>query len=94
METSAVISHAAAYAIAGTLRDCGMPVDVAEVKGRPGFTNCTGTQVLAAVLHLVAGGGLIGSELAEQPWLMVSFEESTSGLAGATTWSSLELGWK
>jgi hypothetical protein len=90
MET---ITRAQAWAIATVLNQASMDVEVKDHEDRPFFTNCSGAEVMAAVLSLVHEGGRIGEELAGKNWLMVAFEATPGFGAIERGFTSLELGW-
>ncbi|UXE04769.1 hypothetical protein QEH44_gp33 [Arthrobacter phage Shambre1] len=88
-ETAAKITHAQADLIASALRDAGMDTRVMAGSNRPIFTDCTGAQVMATVIALVARGELPLPFLIGQDWQTVSFEENDAD----GRWSSVELTW-
>lgn len=89
LETAATITRNQADAIATNLRHAGMDVRVRGDGAGPIFTNCTGAQVMATIVALVAAGELPLPFLIGQDWQTVSFEESSAD----GHWSSIELTW-
>ena len=88
-ESAADITRSQADRIASNLRDAGMDVQVRGEGRGPVFTNCTGTQIMAAIVALVFEGELPLTFLTLQDWQTVSFEESSAD----GHWSSIELTW-